>query len=468
MSKAPLNISVGGHLSCGKSTLIGQLLLRVGSITKKQIEANEKDAALVNKRSYKYAWVVDTLPAERQKGMTIEIHTAQFQTSKFSVAVTNCPGHKKYQKNAIAVDASTGAFETGMGKEGQTREHAQLAFMLGVRQAVVVVTKMDNAAYDAQRFEAIKAELLPMLKKIGFNADKRFEAIKAELLPMLKKIGFNADKVPVIPVCGWSGDNLVDRVKTTTRFSWFDGPTLTEALDSLEVMICPTGELAEVSCVEVDKKSVSRASAGQNVGFSLKTRNLDHPPHRGFVICDAEEPAAEVSSFQVQVFITVAGSKSVRTDFYPISGIISFFSCFTFACIQVSSFQVQAFITVAGSKGVGVSSFQVQVFITVAGSKGVGVGFTPILDIHTSHTPCSFHNLVSKLDRKTGKEIEKDPKILRNGDVAIVDLAPLSRLVVEPFADYPPLGRFVLRDGTQIVGFGIVKSVTRKQHVVKE
>lgn len=432
-----MNVSVAGHLSSGKSTLIGQLLLRLGSISKKAIDANEKEAAIVNKRSFKYAWVVDKLPIERQRGMTVEMHVAYCQTSKYACAITDCPGHKKYIKNAIAgvayadvlvlvLDASADMAEAGISKDGQAREHAQLAFMMGVRQVVVAVTKMDLAGYQNDRFDAISKEVLSVLKKIGFNPDK----------------------VPVVPLCGWTGDNVADRVKTTTHFVWYSGPTLLEAIDSMEpikravdkplrmpvqdvykipgvgpvqcgriesgslkvgqkVVLGPHGESAEVRALEVNKQAVSEAHAGQNVGFSIKLKDLERQPFRGCVVSDAAEPASEVSSFQIQAFITVPGNR------------------------------------------------------------GIGPGFTPIMDVHTSHTPCCFLNLVSKLDRKTGKEIEKDPKVLHNGDVAIIDVVPLQRLVVEPLADCPALGRFALRDGRQIVGFGVVKSVTKKQSLTK-
>jgi len=151
--KIHINIVVIGHVDSGKSTTTGHLIYKLGGIDKRVIERFEKEAAEMNKRSFKYAWVLDKLKAERERGITIDIALWKFETTKYYCTVIDAPGHRDFIKNMITgtsqadcavliIDSTTGGFEAGISKDGQTREHALLAFTLGVKQMICCCNKV--------------------------------------------------------------------------------------------------------------------------------------------------------------------------------------------------------------------------------------------------------------------------------------------------------------------------------------
>lgn len=101
--------------------------------------------------------------------------------------------------------------------------------------------------------------------------------------------------------------------------------------------------------------------------------------------------------------------------------------------------------------------------IIIINHKGIGNGYTPVLDCHTSHVACKFDKIHSRIDRRTGQELEVEPKTIKTGDSAIVTLIPTKPLSCETYVDYPPLGRFAVRDMKQTVAVGIIKSVEKKK-----
>ncbi|KAF7049405.1 hypothetical protein CFC21_057950 [Triticum aestivum] len=219
--KTHINIVVIGHVDSGKSTTTGHLIYKLGGIDKRVIERFEKEAAEMNKRSFKYAWVLDKLKAERERGITIDIALWKFETTKYYCTVIDAPGHRDFIKNMITgtsqadcavliIDSTTGGFEAGISKDGQTREHALLAFTLGVKQMICCCNKMDATT--------------PKYSKA------RYEEIVKEVSSYLKKVGYNPDKVPFVPISGFEGDNMIER---STNLDWYKGPTLLEELEAL-------------------------------------------------------------------------------------------------------------------------------------------------------------------------------------------------------------------------------------------
>jgi elongation factor 1-alpha len=220
--KNHINLVVIGHVDSGKSTSTGHLIYKCGGIDKRTIEKFEKEAAEMGKGSFKYAWVLDKLKAERERGITIDIALWKFETAKSVFTIIDAPGHRDFIKNMITgtsqadvailiIAAGTGEFEAGISKEGQTREHALLAFTMGVKQMIVCINKMDD-------------------KSVNYGKD-RYDEIKKELSDYLKKIGYNPDKMHFIPISGWVGDNMIDR---SDNMKWYTGPILIDALDQLE------------------------------------------------------------------------------------------------------------------------------------------------------------------------------------------------------------------------------------------
>merc|ERR1711988_1712408 len=233
-AKTHINIVVIGHVDAGKSTSTGHLIYKCGGIDKRAIEKFEKEAAEMGKGSFKYAWVLDKLKAERERGITIDIALWKFETTKYEVTIIDAPGHRDFIKNMITgtsqadcavliVAAGVGGFGAGIAKNGQTREHALLAFTLGVKHLIVGINKMDNTE--------------PKYSK------DRYEEIVKEVSNYVKKIGYNPKTVAFVPISGWHGDNMIE---ASTNMPWYkgwaketkeggkqSGKTLFEALDSI-------------------------------------------------------------------------------------------------------------------------------------------------------------------------------------------------------------------------------------------
>eukprot|EP01112_Ceratiomyxa_fruticulosa_P020478 TRINITY_DN6980_c0_g1_i3.p1 TRINITY_DN6980_c0_g1~~TRINITY_DN6980_c0_g1_i3.p1 ORF type:complete len:455 (-),score=122.60 TRINITY_DN6980_c0_g1_i3:209-1573(-) len=434
--KTHINIVVIGHVDAGKSTTTGHLIYKCGGIDKRTIEKFEKEANEMGKGSFKYAWVLDKLKAERERGITIDIALWKFETAKYYFTIIDAPGHRDFIKNmitgtsqadaAVLVIASpTGEFEAGIAKNGQTREHALLAYTLGVRQMIVAINKMDE-------------------KTVNWS-QARYDEIQKELASFLKKIGYNPEKVPFVPISGWNGDNMLEK---SANLPWYKGPTLLEALDSVQepkrpvdkplrlplqdvykiggigtvpvgrvetgvlkpgmnVTFAPANMTTEVKSVEMHHVALPEAVPGDNVGFNVKNLSVKDI-RRGMVAGDAKnDPPVETESFTAQVIVL-------------------------------------------NHPGV------------------IHAGYAPVLDCHTAHIACKFAEILTKVDRRTGAEIEAGPKNIKNGDAAIVNLIPSKPMCVETFTDYPPLGRFAVRDMRQTVAVGVIKSTTKKDLTAKK
>merc|ERR1712213_276557 len=401
----------------------------------------------MGKGSFKYAWVLDKLKAERERGITIDIALWKFETNKYYVTIIDAPGHRDFIKNMITgtsqadcavliVAAGVGEFEAGISKNGQTREHALLAYTLGVKQLIVAVNEMDSTepAYSQARFEEIKKEVTSYIKKIGYNPDT----------------------VAFVPISGWHGDNMLE---PSTNMGWFKGwskkgstketkdktftgTTILQALDHIApperptdkplrlplqdvykiggigtvpvgrvetgiikpgmvITFAPNALTTEVKSVEMHHEALPEAVPGDNVGFSVKNVSVKDIK-RGYVASDSKnKPAVGVQDFTAQVIVLNHPG-------------------------QVSN------------------------------------GYSPVLDCHTAHIACKFAEIKEKVDRRTGKAVETNPKSIKSGDAGIVELIPSKPMCVEAFSDFPPLGRFAVRDMRQTVAVGVIKATTPK------
>ncbi|KAI0204214.1 translation elongation factor 1 alpha chain [Astrocystis sublimbata] len=443
-TKAHLNVVVIGHVDSGKSTTTGHLIYQCGGIDKRTIEKFEKEAAELGKGSFKYAWVLDKLKAERERGITIDIALWKFETPKYYVTVIDAPGHRDFIKNMITgtsqadcailiIAAGTGEFEAGISKDGQTREHALLAFTLGVKQLIVAINKMDTAQW----------------------AEARYQEIVKETSSFIKKVGFNPKHVAFVPISGFNGDNMLEVTKNASWYKGWEketpkgakvtGKTLLDAIDAIEepkrandkplrlplqdvykiggigtvpVGRIETGELkpgmvvtfapamvtTEVKSVEMHHQQLEKGNPGDNVGFNVKNVSVKDI-RRGNVAGDSKnDPPYGAESFNAQVIVLNHPGQ-------------------------------------------------------------VGAGYAPVLDCHTAHIACKFSELLEKIDRRTGKSVENNPKFVKSGDAAIVKMIPSKPMCVEAFTDYPPLGRFAVRDMRQTVAVGVIKSVEKDTKV---
>ena len=430
--KVHVSLVVIGHVDAGKSTTTGHLIYLCGGIDERTLEKFRKEADLIGKGSFAFAWALDNLKAERDRGITINISLTKFETEKYHYTIIDAPGHRDFIKNMITgtsqadcsvlvISSQAGEFEAGIAKEGQTREHALLSYTLGVKQMVVAVNKMDHPS-------------------TNYSKD-RFEEIEKEAKNFLKTAGYKPKKIPFVPVSGWTGENLTEPSKDNLK--WYKGDTLIGTLDAIKppkrptdlplrlpindvfkisgvgtvpvgrvetgtlkagmiIFFAPSGHSSECKKVEMHHEEVEEAVPGDNVGFNVRNIGIKDIK-RGHVASDQKNsPASEVASFTAQVIVMNHPNK-------------------------------------------------------------ICAGYSPVIDCHTAHIACRFDKLKTKLDRRTGKVVEEEPKEIKNGDAAMVEMIPNKPMCVESYKEYAPLGRFAVRDMKQTVAVGVIKKTTKKE-----
>jgi elongation factor 1-alpha len=384
--------------------------------------------------SFKYAWVLDQLKDERERGVTIDLAFQKFETQKYFYTLIDAPGHRDFIKNMITgaseadaavliVSAKKGEEDVALGPGGQAREHAFLLKTLGVNQLVVGINKMDD--------QTVK------------YSEARFNEAKEDVSNLLKTVGYNMAKIRVIPISGWTGENLA---KPSTNMPWYKGPILIQALDEFTeppkpiekplrvpiqdvytitgvgtvpvgrvetgkmkvgdpVIIMPEGLPAEIKSIETHHTPMQEAQAGDNIGFNLRgVSKTDF--HRGSVLGPPNNPPTIAKEFLAQIIVV----------FHPTA---------------------------------------------------IAAGYTPVLHAHTAQVAATITEIVAKIDPRTGQPTEEKPKTIKTGDSAIVKITPLRPLVLETFKEFPELGRFALRDMGSTVAAGIVREVTIKGQVEK-
>jgi elongation factor 1-alpha len=321
----------------------------------------------------------------------------------------------------LMIAAGIGEFEAGYAKNGQTREHALLAYTLGVKQIIVCINKMDDKSVNWQ--------------------EPRYTEIKDEVSKFLIKCGYkNEPPIPFIPISGWLGDNMIER---SANMKWYKGNTMIEQLDAIvppkrpsdrplrlplqdvykiggigtvpvgrvetgiikpgmTVVFSPAMVNAEVKSVEMHHEQLESAGPGDNVGFNIKNVSVKDI-RRGMVAGDVkQDPPCPSASFDAQVIVLDHPNK-------------------------------------------------------------IMAGYTPVLDCHTAHIACKFNKLKYLIDKRNGKMLEEEPKSIKTGQCAIVEMLPSKPMTVEAFSEYPPLGRFAVRDMRKTVAVGVIKNVQRKQ-----
>jgi len=424
--KPHLNLVIIGHVDHGKSTMVGHILYRLGYFDQKTMQAIEEEAKKMGKESFKFAWLMDRMKEERERGVTIALSYMRFETKKYFFTIIDAPGHRDFVKNMITgasqadaailvVSARKGEFEAGMSPEGQTREHAILAKTMGIDQLIVAVNKMDATE--------------PPYSK------ERYQQVKETLGKFLKGLGYNPDKVPFVPVSAWTGENLIER---SPNMPWYDGPVLVEVLDTLQVppkpidkplrlpiqdvysisgvgvvpvgrvetgvlkvgdkvIFMPAGVVGEVRSIETHHMRIEKAEPGDNIGFNV--RGVEKKDiKRGDVAGHPENPPSVVDEFTARIFVI----------WHPTA---------------------------------------------------IAVGYTPVIHVHTASVASRITEIAAKLDPRTGKEVEKNPQFIKQGDNAIVKFKPIKPLVIEKYSDFPQLGRFAMRDMGKTIGIGIVTDI---------
>ncbi len=419
-TKEHLNLVFIGHVDSGKSTSVGRILYETGAISEQQLNKLKEEAAKVGKTTFEFAFVMDELREERERGVTIDISHREFVTNKYHCTIIDAPGHRDFVKNMITgasqADAAILVVSVKDGVQPQTKEHAFLAKVLGINQIAVNMNKMDAVNYSQAEYEKVKGEVSKLLTSIGYNVAN----------------------VKFVPCSSYVGDNVT---KKSQNMPWYTGPTLLEIIDTfvvppkpkdkplrlpiqdvfsitghgtvpvgrvetgvmkpnMSVIVMPAGVKGEVKRIEMHHQELPEAVPGDNVGFNLK--GVDKKDiKRGDVVGPVDNPPTVAAEFTAQI-------------------------------------------------------------VVLNHPTAISVGYTPVFHIHTAQFAGKVIEIVEKKDPKTGQPIPGKPDFIKTGDVAVVKIQPLKPIVIEKFANFPPLGRFAIRDMGQTVAAGVVLDVTPK------
>ena len=419
--KPHMNLIFIGHVDHGKSTTVGRLLYDTRAVTEQDMKKIKDEVTKYNRPSFEFAFVMDQLKEERERGITIDIMHKDFQTQKYYFTIIDAPGHRDFVKNMITgasqADAAVLVVSAIDGIQSQTREHAYLARVLGIAQLVVGINKMDAAGYDKAKFEEAKTKVTELLKTVGYDVSK----------------------ITFIPYSALQGDNMVAK---SDKMAWYTGPTLLQCLDNFtvpnkptdkalrlpiqdvhsvagfgtvpvgkvetgimkpgeQIIIMPSGVKTDVKSIEMHHQQLQQAIPGDNVGFNVK--GIDKKDiKRGDVVGPANNPPTVAQEFTAQI-------------------------------------------------------------VVINHKNAIAPGYTPVFHIHTAQIAATIVEIIEKKDPKTGQTLQKNPEFIKNGDVAIVRIKPSKPTVVEKFSDFPQLGRFAIRDMGQTVAAGVVLDVVKKQ-----
>ncbi|MDO9097099.1 MAG: translation elongation factor EF-1 subunit alpha [Candidatus Methanoperedens sp.] len=415
--KPHLNLAVIGHIDHGKSTLVGRLLFETGAVPAHIIEKYKVEAKAKGKESFVFAWVMDSLKEERDRGITIDVAHQRFDTAKYYFTIVDCPGHRDFVKNMITgASQADAAILVCSGKDGiqsQTKEHVFLARTLGITQLIISINKMDEINYDKARYDVVKAELGALLKMVGYKPDD----------------------MHFIPTSAFKGDNLS---KPSENTKWYTGPTLLASLDTLKlpekpttlplripvqdsytisgigtvpvgrvetgvmkpgdkIIFMPAKAVGEVKSIEMHHQEIKEAVPGDNIGWNV--RGVEKKDiRRGDVCGHVSKPPTVAEEFTAQIVV-----------------------------LQHPS--------------------------------AITVGYTPVLHCHTAQVAGTIMAILKKLDPKTGQVAAENPDFIKAGDAAIVTIKPAKPLCIEKVKDIPQLGRFAIRDMGMTIAAGMVQDI---------
>jgi len=402
-AKEHMNLAFIGHVDHGKSTLVGHLLLQSGVIAEQQLSKGED----------KFRFVMDKLQEERERGVTIDLAHARFDTPKYEFTIVDCPGHRDFVKNMITgasqADAAVLVVAIDDGVMPQTKEHAFLARTLGINQLIVAINKMDLVNY----------------------SEEKFNALKEDVGNLIKTVAYKPDEIDFIPISAFEGDNIT---KPSENTPWYKGPSLVDSLNKLSapekptnlplrvpvqdvysitgvgpvpvgrvetgvmkkgdnVIFEPPGASGEVKSIEMHHEMLESAEPGDNVGFNVRGVGKNDI-RRGDVAGHTNNPPSVAKEFTAQIVVLQ----------HP--GVIT-------------------------------------------------VGYTPVFHCHTAQVACTFLELQKKMNPATGAVEEENPDFLKTGNAAIVKVKPTKPMVIEKIKEIPHMGRFAIRDMGQTVAAGM-------------
>ncbi|EDW76509.2 uncharacterized protein Dwil_GK15498 [Drosophila willistoni] len=422
-----VNVVFIGHVDAGKSTIGGQIMSLTGMVDKRTLEKYEREAREKSRESWYLSWALDTNQEERDKGKTVEVGRAFFETDRKHFTILDAPGHKSFVPNMIGgaaqadlavlvISARKGEFETGFDRGGQTREHAMLAKTAGVKHLVVLVNKMDDPTvnWDQTRYNECKDKILPYLKKLGFNPAKDLT-----FMPCSGLSGYGLKEQLPESLCPWHRGPgfipFIDELPSLNRKS--DGPFIMPIVDKYKdmgtvvmgkvesgvarkgqnLLVMPNRTQVAVDQVFSDDYEVTSVGPGENVKIKLKgIEEEDVSP--GFVICDASNPIKTGKIFDAQVVILE--HKSI-----------------------------------------------------------ICAGYSAVMHIHCAAEEVTVKALICLVDKKSGEKSKTRPRFVKQDQVAIMRIECSGMICLEQFKLFPQMGRFTLRDENKTIAIGKVLKV---------
>ena len=415
-----LNLAFIGHVDHGKSTTVGRLMYETGAVDPHVIEGYRKEAAAQGKATFEYAWVMDSLKEERERGVTIDIAHRRFNTDKYYFTVVDCPGHRDFVKNMITgasqADAAVLVVSTIDGVQAQTREHVFLSRTLGVNQLIIGMNKIDATTppYD----------------------EKKYLEVKEEISKLLKMVGYKVEDIPFIPMSGLMGDNLA---KPSENMKWWKGPTLLQALNNLKVPEKPTKLPLRVPVQDVYTISgVGTVPVGRvETGIMRKDdKIIFEPADVAGEVKSIEMHHEEVNEAQpgdnIGWNVRGVGKKDIRRGD---------------VCGHPDKPPMVA------------KEIKAQI-VVLQHPSAISAGYTPVFHCHTAQIACTITAILAKLDPRTGGVKEQNPAFIKPGDAAIIMVTPSKPMVIEKVKEIPQLGRFAIRDMGQTIAAGLCMDVT--------
>lgn len=418
--KPHLNVIFVGHVDHGKSTTVGRLFYDAGVIDEQTMRKLKEKAQELGKVGFEFAFVMDTLKEERERGVTIDLNYKKLITDKREITIIDAPGHRDFVKNMITgssqADVAFLVVSAVDGIQAQTKEHALLTKTLGVGQIAVAVNKMDVVKFE----------------------EAKYKKIKDEVTVLLKQSGYKIDDVAFIPVSAFKGDNVV---KKSENMPWYKGPTVKEQLDLFKepekpvnlplrlpiqdvynitgIGVVPVGKV-ETGVMKIgDKVIVVPAREGKGIQGDVKTIEMHHEQ------IQTAEPGDNIG-FNVR---GIAKKDIARGD------VLGHLDKPPHVLAKDGEFTAQ--------------------IIVINHPTVMTAGYTPVFHIHTAQVACQIIKIERKLDPATGATLQENPDFLKNGEAAIVKVKPTKPLVIEKQKDIPHMAKFAIRDAGATVAVGI-------------
>lgn len=426
--KPHLNLIITGHIDNGKSTTMGHFLMDLGVVDERTIAAHATESEKTGKGdTFKYAWVMDNIKDERERGITIDLAFQKFESLKYFFTLIDAPGHRDFIKNMITgaseadaavlvLSAKEGETDTAIAAGGQAREHAFLLKTLGVSQLIVAINKMDSNNY----------------------SEESYNAAKEKGAKLVRSVGYKLENVPFIPVSGWKGDNLVTK---STNMPWYKGKTLLEAFDGFTVAEKPIGKPLRVPIQDVYTiTGVGTVPVGRVETGTMKTG--------GKIIVMPSGSVGEIKSIEThhQVMPTAEAGDNIG---------------FNLRGIEKKDIKRGDVLGTPDAPPMVAKEFKAQI-IVIHHPTAIAPGYTPVMHAHTSQVAATITEFLQKINPATGAVDEERPKFLKVGDSAIVKIRPVRPTCIETFKDFPEMGRFALRDMGATIAAGIVKEITEE------